>query len=340
MKRLSILLSAVMALFVGTAGLAVADTRDIYTIANIPVDKTANTSQAAEAQAFATAKVQGLYRLIERLTLPEDRAAIGDDFYSLANANELTAAVDVDDVRRSSTVYRANLSVVYNPIRLRAQLDQRGVPYVDRPAPKSLIVPIAGGAVYTQNWREAWPQSTERALNAFVTGLSAYSPDSDWSDLQREVNAAGARNAVIAELTGSEGSYSVRLTQVASGGRSAIGTTSPVATLPDAARAASAYLDQVWKRRSIIRGSDGESRAEATIRFSSLENWNALRSALSNSPRVSGFQIEAIARDGALVSFVYAGEAERLTSDLQQSGIVTTNSPQGWTMHIAGDRNY
>ena len=339
MKRFSILLSAFAALFY-VSGVAHADTRAVYTISNIPVNETASTAQAAENQAFSTAQVQGLYRLMAKLTLPEDRAALDDSFYALSNARQLTAAVDVDDVRRSTTVYRANLSVVYNPNLIRNQLNARGVPFVDRQAQRSLLVPTAGSAAARNAWGRSWPEANNGALNQYSTSLSDYASNASWQALQAEASAAGARNAVIANLQGSEGAYSVQLYRESSAGRETIGTTGQVASLEEAVLAATAYLDAVWKRQSIVRGGDGQTETSATVRFSGLSSWNRLRSALANSPLVSGFQVRALARDGAVVSFTYAGDGDRLSRDLRQSGVVLSRNPGSWTMQLAGDSGF
>ncbi|MAK60801.1 MAG: hypothetical protein CMK09_07470 [Ponticaulis sp.] len=339
MTRFSILLSALATLILG-AGAANAAPRDVYTISNIPVDETAATSQAAESQAVASAQISGLYRLVQKLTLPEDRATIGEDFYAYENARNLAAAVDVDDVRRSTTVYRATLSVLYNPTQVRSQLNARGIAFVDQQAPRSMIVPTGNSAVALEAWRATWPASNEGALNPFVTALASYTSGSDWGGMADEANAVGARNAVIAELNGSEGSYTVSLYRVSSAGRFTIGTTGPVESLPEAVAAASAYLDAAWKRQSIVRADELRSSTEATIRFSSIRNWNSVRTALSTSPLISDFQIDAVARDGALVSFAYAGNRDRLAQDLRQSGILLSETLSGWTMQMAGDSGF
>ena len=158
MKPISILAGAFAALSLSFSA-ASADTRAIYTISNISVDEEAQNTRQAEAEAFATAKVEGLQRLVRKITLPEDRDGIGNSFYSYATANELASAVDVDNEKRSSTVYRADLSVVFNPVRVRSRLQQLGVPYVDRQSPPSLIVPVSEDNAELEDWREAWPRA-------------------------------------------------------------------------------------------------------------------------------------------------------------------------------------
>ena len=334
MKTFSILISAIAALTIGL-GSASADTRATYTISRIPVDKTASSTREAEAQAFAEAKVVGLRRLVTKITLPEDRSRLSDNFFSVSNANELAAAVDVDNERRSTTVYRANLSVVFNPVRVRALLKQNGVAYVDQQSSMSLIAPVSQDATIIDKWRSAWPQTNAGALNPYAKGLAYYSSGDGWGDLSREANAVGAGNAIIADLVGSAGSYSVRLVRVTPQGQTDIGTTSPVATLEEAVNAASAYLDETWKRQAVVRGNEGSSRTSATVRYTGLSDWNELRTALSNSPLISEFEVKAIAREGALVSFTHAGGNERLISELRQRGVRLSETASGWVMELS-----
>ena len=145
---------------------------------------------------------------------------------------------------------------------------------------------------------------------------------------------------MIAELNGSEGAYSVQLYRVSSAGRSAIGTTGQVATMSEAVSAASAYLDAAWKRQAIVRGGDSQSTSVATVRFSRLSSWNRLRTSLANSPLVSGFTVKALARDGAMVSFTFAGDRDRLARDLEQSGVVLSGTSGNLVLQLAGDRAF
>jgi hypothetical protein len=339
MKTFSILIGAIAALTLGF-GTATADTRATYTISQIPVDKTAASTREAEAQAFAEAKVVGLRRLVAKITLPEDRSGLDNSFYSYSNANELAAAVDVDGERRSTTVYRANLSVVFNPVRVRALLKQKGVAFVDQQAGLSLMVPTSQDVLSLERWRAAWPQSDSGALNPYATGLTYYASGDGWADVSREVKAVGAGNAVIADLSGTQGSYRVTLVRVTPQGKTTLGSTNAVATLKEAVEAASAYLDETWKRQAVVRGGDNQSRTEATVRYSGLVDWNELRTALSNSPLVSEFQVQAVSREGALVSFTHSGGNERLVSELRQRGVALSDTSSGWVMELARTGRY
>ncbi len=334
MIKFSILFGAVSALIV-TAGVAQADTRAVYTIRNIAVDETAATTQEAEGKAIASAKVKGLYTLIYKLTLPEDRANIPDDFFLFENANRMATAYDVQNEKRTTVLYRASLDVLYNPSSIRTALSRYGVPYVDQQAPKSMIVPVSQDPTMLDEWRNAWPQQNAGALNPYVKALSFYTVNDTWENFLGEANSVGAKNAVIVELSGTEGAYQARLLREAGGGATTIGVTNAVPTLEEAVTAATQYLDATWKRQSVIRTTE-RTNSSAIVRFDSLSTWNAVRSALSASALVSEFQVTALSNDGALVTFAYAGTDDRLQTELRQRGVKLEKSEDGgWLMTSA-----
>lgn len=337
MRLITILLSALSVLVLGAAT-ASADTRAVYTIPNIPVDKTAANTREAEAQAFAEAKIVGLQQLVRKLTLPEDRASLPEDFFSYANANAFAAAVDVDNEKRSATVYRADLSVVFNPTRIRTAFDQVGVSYVDRQSAPSLVVPLASGLAMTDDWRRQWPDRNGSALNPFVTAKGVYNSASNWGEFATEARTVGVRNAVVASLLGEAGNYRVRLVRETSGGATTLGVTNPVGSLEEAVLAATQFMDISWKRQSVVRGGSVTSSA-ATVRYANLRDWNDIRRTMASSPLVSEFQVTSMSIDGALVEFSFSGDESRLSSELRQNGIRLDTATTGWVMSKAFRRS-
>ncbi|MEL6245420.1 MAG: hypothetical protein AAFY43_02305 [Pseudomonadota bacterium] len=312
-------------------GLASADTRAVYTISDIPVDQTAESVIEAQQRAFAEARLIGARRMIQKITLAEDRAEVGGVPVDMSLADSFVAAVDVQEETRGGGRYRGTLSAVLNPRMVRSYLQSLDVPYVDRQAPLALLVPVAPEDLDAA-WANAWPDAIDGALAPLATArLGGYSANSDWGELLSETNATASQRAVIAELRGSEGAYSVALTQVTAAGRTSIGRTRATPDLESAAEAASAYLDAVWKRQSVVR-SGIRTVTTANILYTSLAEWNTLRGGLSRSPLVSDFKIEGVARDGALISFAFAGDIQRLTTDLRQRGVDLDTDPQGWVM--------
>ncbi len=314
-----------------------ADTRDVYTIKDIRVDERANSVIAAREKAMTSARLQGARTLINKITLASDRAAAGGVPIDVALADRLAAAVDVQEEVAGAGRYRGTLAVVFNPREVRALLDRLGIPYSDRQGPTALMIPIASSGL-DYDWRAALGDSNRGALSPYVTSnIPVSSSGVTWEDVRGEVQSLRASRAITAELLGRDGAWRVRLKSITASGEDAIGTTRSQPTLEAAARAASAYLDNVWKQQSIVRSNTRTLRS-ATVRFTSLSEWNKLRGALARSPLVSEFKTEAIARDGAIVRFAYAGDQAGLNRDLRQRGVALENDPTGWILHSAVSR--
>lgn len=315
-----LVLAAILMTLVG-AGSALADTKDVYTIRGISVDETAPTIIEAREKAMAAARLSAARQLINKVTLASDRNAAGGVPVDAALASKFAAAVDVEEEVAGAGRYRGKLAVVLNPQVVRAHLDSLKVPYLDAQAPMALMVPVSGSG-QTSAWTGAFGPQNAGALAPYVTAISpGYSAFSAWSDMSAEAASLNARRGILAELQGRDGAWRVVVTNVTAAGSEPVGATPPAATLADAAAAVSTLLDESWKQASIIR--DGKrTQAEATVRFTSLAEWNTLRGALARSPLVSDFRTTAVAREGALVTFSYAGDEVRLNNDLVQRGVM------------------
>lgn len=328
-----LVLAAVFLSLVAT-GAAFADTKDVYTIRGIPVDETGATILEAREKAMAAARLSAARQLINKITLASDRNAAGGVSIDSATAARFTAAVDVEEEVAGAGRYRGKLAVVLNPQVVRAHLEALKVPYLDAQAPPALMVPVTSSANPVA-WITAFPERSPGSLVPFVTSPSTgYSAFSGWSDISAEAASANARRGIMAELQGRDGAWRVVVTSVTAAGREAVGATPPAPTLEAAAAAVATLLDESWKQASIIRDT-ARTQAEATVRFTSLAEWNTLRGALARSPLISDFRTTAVAREGALVTFSYAGDEARLRSDLVQRGVTLARENNRLTLRSA-----
>ncbi len=321
-------------LSIALAGIAHADTRSVYTIRDIPVDERAGSVIEARQNALASARLVGARRMIEKITLAEDRAAAGGISIDYPLAQRFAVAVDVQEETRGGDRYRGVLSAVYNPREVRAWLAESGIPYIDTQAPRALLIPVAAEAdAYA--WASALAGENTYAMAPTVTSRrGGYNAGATWIDLEEEAVQLDARRGILAELVGAPGNHGVRLTLVTQAGNQPIGTTGRVATLAEAVAALHGMLDRVWKQNSIVRG-DQRRMVEASVLYTSIAEWNTLRGALARSPLVSQFQTRALARDGALVQFTYAGDEAQLAQDLRQRGLAIDTDPAGWILTSA-----
>lgn len=312
---------------------ALADTRSLYTVKDIKVSERGQNIIAAQQAAFAVARRIGAQRMIERITLPEARAAAGGVAVDMDLGQKLAAAVDVVEETRGGGQYRATLSVVLNPRLVREYLRERGIPYIDTQAPVSLLVPL-GRADVIGDWQAAWGERDDGTLAPYVTSQSPYDGSAGWPEFQGEVGILRARRAVTALLNGAPGGYSVSLAVHTASERTDLGTTQTTRTLEDAVGLATARLDDVWRRASIV-SSNTRTVSTASVRYTSLAEWNTLRGQLPRSPLVTDFQIRAISADGAVVEFAFAGGIDKLMRDLRQRGISLDQNASGWIISSA-----
>ena len=290
-----------------------AQSRDVYTINEIAVDERAPTVGEAQMKAFAAAKIIGAQRLVERLTLPEDR---------------------VEEEVAGAGRYRGSLAVVYNPARVRALLNQVGLPFIDSEAPSAVLFTTTSNGMDLA-WNLAWEEAPKGSLVPLqINRTAGYTADTPWSVLQQEVSLYGAQRAIFADLRGGQGGYIVDLVSVTASGPERIGVTRRASTLEGVIDAVTLRLNDDWKQSSIIRDTS-RTLIEATVRYTSLAEWITLRNALVQSPLVSNIQTQAIATDGAVVVFAFAGDGSRLTSDLRDRGVVISAEPIGWVMSSA-----
>ena len=331
MIRIVLLAFAVLTSYVIEAN---AQSRDVYTVSGIEVDERAPTVAEAQQQAFAAAKLIGLRQLIDRFTLPEDRIAASDLILDQQIADLAAAAVDVEQEVAGAGRYRGQLAVVYNPAQVRSLLNQVGLPFTDSQAPGAVLFTTASNDMDLA-WNLAWEEAPSGSLVPLLISRSAgYNAETPWDVLQDELALYGAQRAIFADLRGAQGGYRVDLVSVTPSGARRIGVTRRAATLPEAIDAVGVRLNDDWKQTSIIRDAS-RTLIEATVRYTSLAEWITLRSALAQSPLVSNFKTRAISTDGAVVAFAFAGDGQRLTSDLRDRGVVINAEPIGWVMTSA-----
>lgn len=331
MIRLILFLALVTTLPISAAK---AQSRDVYTVRGISVDERATTVIEARQKAFADAKLRGARQLIDRITLSEDRASAGGIALTPEMAELLAAAVDVEEEIAGAGRYRGSLAVVFNPANVRAFLEQGEILYNDQQAPLAVVIPIASGD-QAYAWSAAWPDSSVGHLAPTVASRSqGYDTSAMWEDISGDVALYGGKRGVLAELIGYPGAYRVAVSVVTPSGVENLGTTARVGSMAEAVNVTGTLLDTTWKRSSVIRDKT-RTLIDATVLYTSLAEWNTLRGALAKSPLVSDFQTKAVSRDGALVAFVFAGDGQRLVSDLRDRGVIIELDPIGWVMTSA-----
>src|SRR5688572_8696330 len=122
----------------------------VYTIANYPVEASAQDAVAAKEKAHAEGQQAALGALLKRL-VPVTAYNHIDSLKHL-RADDFSNGVAVRSETNSRTQYIASLDFSFQPDAVRGLLQREGVPFVDEQAPRMVLVPLTavtgeGGSV-------------------------------------------------------------------------------------------------------------------------------------------------------------------------------------------------
>lgn len=333
-------------------GAASAQSRDnVYAVAGVHVDETAANAAAAQQAGFAAAQRLAFERLARRLTIPDELARQGVPAVDNTQLERLVLSVDVEEERRSATRYIGRLTVRFDPSGMRSLLRSYNLAVVDTRTSPVLVVPAATEGVAPETaalWRQVWRES---GFGDELVPL-AIAPDGvtgapGWDAAAPAAQAASAVSALFATLRVQGSTLTAALVEVDAGARRDRGevTARLASGEPAALRAALASLaDQAsmrvqneWKAR-IATGGGQRARISASALYANQTQWERIKQGLEGAAQtlISEIRIEAVGREGALVSFSFVGEPTQLTADLERRGVRLAQGASGWELRANG----
>lgn len=336
--------AAILAVSFVAAGTAFAQ-NPVYRVKDLVVDRVAPSAADASLQGRNEARLTGAQRLIDRLTLPEDRARATQPIEAAAVAQLYRSYQNQGEMKSSSVSggIRANgvVTWTFDEERVRAYLDQRGVPYVDNQAALALVVPVAAANVNPNDWAAQWVSGSvgkadDTLLAPYIASMRGWSQRPTTADVQSELTATGAARGVIAEAYMQGPQYYVRLTDMrATVPNPTIGVVGPFVSLSSAQSGTVGEMERAWKASSVIR-STGSTGVSLVANFADLQQWTRIRKGLEASRLVQDLNVESISVAGADITFNYAGSPEQLQSDLRSRGVELTSANGGWVLQATG----
>lgn len=331
-------------------GVASAQRDNVFAVAGVQVDETAANASAAQQAGFAAAQRTGFERLVRRLTLPEELNRQGTPEAEAAELERLVLSVDVQDERRSGTRYIGVLTVRFDPSGVRTFLRSRNFTVVDTRTSPILVAPIAADGTAPETatlWRQVWEQGGySQELAPLTIGPPALTGAPNWAAAAPFVQAATATSALYATLRVQGASASANLVEVAAngvtrdrgqvtagvGGGDATALRAGLASLADQA---SQRVQTEWKAR-LATGSGQRARVSASALYTDERQWEQIKSALEGAAAtlISEIRIEAVGREGALVSFSYVGDSAALGAELRRRGVSIEESAMGPVLRV------
>ena len=336
--------------------------QEVFTIADVKVDATAETAAAARETALAAGERRALRRLFERL-------AIGADYGRLPSLDggrisDLVKSFEVEEEKTSRGRYLATLKFRFKPKAVRRLLRENDIRFAETLSKPVLVLAIyeMAGALalwdHPNPWRDAFSRLEKR--DSLVPLVAPLGDILDIADIGAEQAVRGddARLSAIARRYGAAdtlvvvASYStvpsrnlpeVRVSVSRFGavgqGRTFVErfTAAPdeeiEALLLRAARSVTIQVEENWKLDNHLR-FDREGVLMVAVPITRLEDWLEVKKRLARVAFIRRSDLVYLSRDEARAELRYIGDEEQLTLALAQSDLVLSRGAISWVLKL------
>lgn len=315
---------------------AVAYAADPFTVAGVPVDARADTAINAQIAATEQGQIRTAELLVKRLTLDSARSNANLPPMTIQTARSLIRGQQIGNEKRSVNRYLGDITVAFNPSRVKEYLANNGLDMISTQARPRLVIPVLNSQSpnAANDWTQAWSRGgfnhalTPIISNPEAAGLvSAQDAVSGNIDaLRAAAAAAGVSQVLIANASGS-GSYTISLTDIAidTGVKTNVGTVSASGPLQGASRAVE-LLEGGWKEASVNLAANAQTMVVSVL-YNSHEDWLRLQDAINSSAQITDARLDALSKDGAMMTLT-VGDLGRLANELQFKGVKVESDPK------------
>ena len=298
---------------------------DPFTVSGIAVDATGETPIEAQTLAIRDGQARAANILLERLTVESERLAQGTVPVSEDNAAKMIRAMEIDNEKRSSTRYLGDITVAFNPSAMQAYLRQSGLTMISSQSRDRLVLPLSNGSLDTLSpWFQAWEKSgAEHALTP-IRALSVEQAESlpltalDMNTLKQIGASFGVQQILIADDLGGF----VKATDIAldSEQRSEFSLNGgPLAVI--------SKLENDWKQASVSVAANAVEMP-ISILYDTHSEWLRLKDAINGSAQIQDARLDALSKDGALMTITYGGDINRLRNELAFKDVDVRQDPK------------
>lgn len=337
-----------------------AQTIDLYTVSDIPVDATAENAVAARSQAHKDGQSDGLARLLRRLVPVEDHGRLPNA--GSLSAEEFVQNFEIEGEQLSNTRYLADMTVAFDPKRVQDLLEAERLPFSEEASPPVLVLPLFKGPDGLVLWPEgnpwwaAWAEKleAERPLRLVMplgdledvgAVTIEQAANGDQLAVQRLASRYGAKDGIVAsvELLSDPSAgepVSIRLDAKRAGQRNLSGRPFTLDGAPgeplervleNAVVRLQDSLDEQWKSQHILRLDTG-GLIFVDIPIDSLDDWVNINRDLENLPVVNQVEIAAFAQTKVKAHIYYVGDELGFEQALGSLGLTLSREEEEWLL--------
>jgi len=340
MRRFGLFLA--FALAFATVSALPAGAEDLYTVGNIHVDASGISTSAARSAALAQGRPKAWTVLYRRLTRQQDWGK--EPKLDPATLERIISAFFVNNERRSTTRYVADVTYSFSPESVARVLSGAGVAFTQMQSKKILLVPMAPGYSRGSSWTFAFtnPRFAQSVVPFALPGndnLNGVTFDTaNWLDVEPIATRLHAGEAVLVLAAPNGKNLTLTFKRMAPG---AIPAKSSVdvpmlpggaaSTYASAADAAVHAIEEMWKNQTALDvGQQGHLVVD--VRVDGLEQWTALQNQIASVPNVAGISVIAMDIGMVRINLTYLGSVDQLKSALAQQGVTLSSRGGTWTV--------
>lgn len=312
---------------------------DIFAVNNVPVDASAETSTEARQTALAEGQQRALEVVFKRLTPAAYWGMLPDP--STLDLDTIVSGFRVADEKTSPRRYRALLSVVFKPDRIRELVYDREIPLSEVQSQPVLLLPIMEDRRELALWQENWWRSLwleQDLTNSLVPLVLPLGDISDTLEATAEDILSGNRLKIdllktrygtsavfvvhaLADVDGQLGVtlYNYHDNEVNIEVLSFIGEQKE-ALGRQAINELQASVTEAWKQSTAIL-SRHETSLVAQATFENFAEWREISSHLNQTGLIRDITLSEVSTRSAFLKLEFVGSITQLQSNLEQVGL-------------------
>ena len=339
---------------------------NVYTVANYPIEASADNAVAAKEKALADGQQAAFRSLLKRLipvtSYPQSKRLAS------VKAADLIEGVRVRAERNSSTEYIASFDFSFQAKGVRDLLRREGIPFTDDQAPLVTLVPVWRSAAAQPPreeaaWTKVWKgldlensltpiklQPLGKSIRPEIVNAIAAGDGNAMRTLAAEYNTEYVLLA-LAEPDTTAGRLSVTIA-----GRDAVGAITlqrpyridagdPGYASELAAVVALRTLEGRWKAIKVRGGAPasvatggggggGDTDLLIAVEFRGMSEWQEISRKLAGTPGVEELEVAGLSARGARVTLRYAEGAQQLPDELARQGLNLRNARGSWVLSL------
>ncbi len=343
-------------------GLGQATAQTVYTVAGVEVDANAETAAAARNIALANGQREAVRRLLRRLTPRSRHEQL--PVLDLAESTPLVASMEIQEEKRSTTRYLANLKFHFNKNSVRRLLRQSAIPFSETPSKPALVLPIYESAGARNLWDEPNPwRAAWRGVDVRDRFVPLVVPRGDLADvgtisvdqaLQNDpdrIRAIALRydvedvvivhGVMTQDLSAGVPRLSVTVRRMGPAADSTIVESFTGASrgamaelLTFAAKEIAATIEEDWKHATRLEFGD-QGRLSVSAPLSGLGDWITLRKRLNDAAAIEHVELRELTRRRAWIIVHHLGDPESLSVALSQRDLSLVQEEGFWIVRMS-----